>query len=539
MDIKKITLYMALALVLFALWSAWQKDYPVHQAAPTTQATTTATTTTTADTTTTTTSPAITQLTTIPANRIVHVHTNVLDLDIDTLGGNVINTKLPKYSASLNTPDVPVQILSNQTDNLYVAQSGIQSAANGKPIQYSVAQKDYTLQPNAQTLDITLTGRNQAGLKITKTFHFSQDNYTIDINYQIANTSSKAWAGKIYNQIVRKKPGKIKGFSYHTFTGAAISSSEKPYEKISYKKMDQANLSRDISGGWTAMQQRYFLTAWVPDQSTTHHYYSRVTDQDIYTVGIATPVNIASGQQISSSSKLYVGPEIAANLKPLAKGLDLTINYGWLWPISVAIFWVMQKIFNVVGNWGWSIVIITLLIKLIFYKFSETSYRSMAKMRVLAPQMKALQERYKDDRQKLSQATMELYRKEKANPISGCLPMIIQIPFFIALYYVLIAAVQFRHAPFIFWIHDLSVKDPYYILPILMGLSMLLTTKLNPAPPDPTQAKMMMLLPVVFTVLFISFPAGLVLYWLVNNLASALQQWYIMKRYEHTHPRRK
>jgi len=294
--------------------------------------------------------------------------------------------------------------------------------------------------------------------------------------------------------------------------------------------MDKANVSRAVKGGWLAFQQRYFLGAWVPNQHQAQHYYSRVNG-DIYTLGFVGPqLKVASGDQLRTRTTLYAGPEMADRLAVVAPHLDLTVDYGWLWALSVSIFWIMKHIYNFFGNWGIAIILVTLLIKLIFYKLSEKSYRSMAKMRKLSPQLQTLKERYGDDRQRMSQATMELYRREKVNPLGGCLPMLIQIPFFFALYYVLIESVELRQAPFMLWIQDLSAKDPYYILPLLMGASMYFQQKLNPAPPDPIQARMMNLMPVMFTALFLTFPSGLVLYWLTNNCLSILQQWYIMRR---------
>jgi YidC/Oxa1 family membrane protein insertase len=526
MNNRRLILYILLAFVVFSLWSAWQKDYgpkPITEQ-PTAKADQAVPTLAKPKTTIT--------VAKIPAKRIIHARTDVLDVAIDTLGGNVISAKLLKYPADLKTPAIPIQILTPKPDELYIAQSGLIGVLNHKPLQYTAAQKKYILSPDQKELQVKLSGRNGRGLLITKTFKFTQGSYAIDVNYQINNQSGKNWSGQFYTQIKRKKPAAKGGmFILHTFTGAAISSPEKPYEKLSYAKLDKEELARDISGGWLAMQQRYFLSAWIPDQNKTHHYYSHV-DDDVYTIGMTNGIDVAAGKQNNFGAKFYVGPEIQKNLAPLANHLDLTIDYGWLWIISVAMFWLLQHIYNFVGNWGWAIVILTILIKLVFYKFSEKSYISMAKMRTLAPKIKALKERYGDDKQKMSQATMELYKKEKINPLGGCLPQLIQIPFFIALYYVLIEAVQLRQAPFIFWIHDLAVRDPYFILPVLMGICMFLTQKLTPMSPDPSQQKMMMFMPVIFTVLFASFPAGLVLYWLVNYLVSGLQQWYIIRKYE-------
>ncbi len=523
MDNKKIFLYALLALVCFSIWSAWQKDYGVKPAPVKTEAAAASQEAV----------PALEKpkpvkiAEKIPEQRIVHMRTDVLDLAIDTLGGNVIGAKLLKYPVALKKPDIPVQIFSDAPDNLYVAESGLIGIQNHKSLQYQVSHKGpYT---------VNLSWRNSLGVAVIKTFILDKGGYAINVNYQIKNNSGKDVSGQFYSQIRRKKPTEKGGiFSLHTYQGAAISSPEIPYEKIDYKKLDEKDLTRDIKGGWMAMQQRYFLSAWIPDQETTHHYYSHVAD-DIYTLGMTNAISIAKGQKINFGAKLYVGPEIEDNLAPLAKSLDRTIDYGWLWLLSAAIFWLMKQIYRFVGNWGWAIVIVTILIKLVFYKFSEASYVSMAKMRELGPKMKALKERYGDDRQKMSQATMELYKKEKINPLSGCLPQLIQIPFFIALYYVLLEAVQLRQAPFIFWIHDLSVRDPYFILPVLMGISMFLTQKITPMSPDPAQQKMMMIMPVFLTVLFASFPAGLTLYWLVNYICTGLQQWYVMRKHAKKH----
>lgn len=533
MDTRKIFLYAALCIVGLMLWSAWQNDYghkpnqtPVANSSTTSQVSLV---------------NNIAPNTTIPKeiakDRLIHVKTDVLDVSIDTLGGSIVNTSLIKYPQEKGKT-VPIQILTPQEDGFYVAESDLTGLNNNQPIAYKATNSNFVLSPNDKTLTLSLTGVS-GGISVVKTFIFNASSYAINIDYQINNKSNKSWSGQVYNQIKRKQPAEVKGFfALRTYDGAAVYTPEKPYQKLTYSKLNSENLSKDIQGGWVAMQQRYFLSAWIPDQNQTHHYYSSVADK-IFTIGMTTPITIASGEQSKISSKLYVGPEINNNLEPLAKGLNLTIDYGWLWFISVAIFWVMQQIFNVIGNWGWAIVIVTIVIKGLFYKLSEASYKSSAKMRLLAPKIQALKERYGSDRQKITQATMELYRQEKVNPLGGCLPMLIQIPVFIGLYYVLIEAVQLRQTPFIFWIQDLSTKDPYFILPVLMGISMYLTTKLNPPSPDPTQQKMMLFMPVIFTVLFASFPSGLVLYWLVNNVLSVLQQWHIIRRYEREHAQKR
>ncbi len=539
MDTKKIFIYGLLAAICFSLWGAWQKDYGNKPNQSQTATVQTKTTNDNNQTVPTLVNPNIIKVAKIPAARLVHVKTDVLDLTIDTLGGNIISAKLPKYPLDTKTPNIPVRILHTNPNKLYIAESGLIGAKdNNKPIQYKITQKQYTISPGQKSLVVNLKGYTAQGLVVTKSFTLTPGSYAVKLDYKINNQSNKSWSGQFYTQIKRKKPKQAGGlFRLHTYTGAAISSPKKPYKKISYSKMKKENLSQNIKGGWVAMQQRYFLSTWIPDQNKLHHYYSHVND-DIYTIGMTNRVNIGAGGQSKFSANFYVGPEVSENLAPLAKGLNLTIDYGWLWVLSVAVFWLMQHIFNFVGNWGWSIVIVTVLIKLVFYKFSEASYMSMAKMRALAPKMKLLKERCGGDKQKMGQATMELYKKEKINPISGCLPQLIQIPFFIAFYYVLIEAVQLRQAPFIFWLHDLSLRDPYYVLPILMGITMFFTQKMTPMSPDPAQQKMMMFMPLIFVVLFASFPAGLTLYWLINYLCSGLQQWYIMRKYERSHKKR-
>ncbi|HVV69916.1 MAG TPA: membrane protein insertase YidC [Gammaproteobacteria bacterium] len=552
MEHRRIILYIALMAILFALWQAWQKDYPPTSAVVTTPAgapgsvnvpPVSASQQAAAN------NPAPTPAavptgTTIPTNQslaghpLIHVNTDVFHATIDTQGGNVVQINLPKYPESLDTPNKPVQILNNDPNVLFVAQTGL-IGPNGPDTQtgqaiYTPQQTEYELAPNQNELNVSMTWQSPEGVKVTKTFTFKRGKYDVHVNYQIDNQSPQPWVGQLYAQLRQKPPTSSSGLlGLHTYNGAALSTTAEPYEKISYSKLGKENLDRTSVGGWLAMQQRYFLTSWIPSQSDTNHFYSRTDADGTLALGfVGKQLNVPPGKNTTAGAILYAGPELADDLKALAPHLDLTIDYGWLWPISVAILWVMKHIHAWIGNWGWSIVIVTLLIKLLFYKLSETSYRSMAKMRKLTPKIQAIKDRYGDDKQKMSQATMELYKKEKVNPLTGCLPMIVQIPFFIALYYVLIESVELRQAPFILWIHDLSVHDPYYVLPVLMGLSMWLQQRLNPPPPDPVQAKVMMLLPVIFTVFFLSFPAGLVLYWLVNNCLSVLQQWYITRKME-------
>jgi YidC/Oxa1 family membrane protein insertase len=470
-----------------------------------------------------------------PNNRIIHINTDVLNIDIDTLGGKIIKATLPKYYTSLQDK-TPLLLLNENPDTLYIAQDGLyQSNGLSNQLQYSASQKQFTLDKNQNQIQIILNAKDKQGLEITKIFTFKRNNYEINVEYKIKNQSGKTWIGNYYMQLNRSIGEKKKKtlFSLPSFFGVAISTPDKPYKKLSFKKISEQPIDQSDKGGWLAMVQNYFLSVWVPNKDINYHYYS-VTNNGLYSVGIKSPIlSIKPGQSLTLQSNFYTGPKVAANLDAVAPHLSLTIDFGWLWIISVAIFWLMKFIYGFIGNWGWSIVMVTILIKLAFYKLSETSYKSMAGMRKLQPKIQQLKERYGDDKQGMQKAMMGMYKKEKINPLGGCLPMVIQIPFFLALYWVLLYSVELRQAPFIFWIKDLSVKDPYYVLPILMGVSMFLQQKLNPTPPDPTQAKMMMFLPIVFTLFFLNFPAGLVLYWLTNNVISFAQQWHITRKFEH------
>ncbi len=537
LDYLRIALYATLVALIFILYQAWEQDHskPVKS-----------TTATTANNfvpeVTTDTAKPVVQTAAMPAGnataiiaQIIHVKTNLLQVDIDAAGGNITQVKLLKYPEELNSQNAYL-LLNNQPDTRYLAQSGLLSSAgpdtsSGQGI-YTSPQTDYSLADNQNEIKVNLFWQNQQGIKVTKTFTFKRDSYEVGVNYLVANQSQQPWDGNLYLQLMRKNtpPVNHQGFvNFATYFGAAVSSPDKKFQKITFKEMDKSNISQTITGGWAAMIQHYFVSAWIPDKNSTLQYFSRVSDDGLYTIGMLGPkLAIAPGQSLDTHAEFYSGPAIADDMEKASPSLKLTIDYGWFWFISAIIFWMMQKIYNFVGNWGWSIVLVTVVIKLMFYHLSAKSYRSMSALKKLQPKMTALKERYGEDKQKFTQATLELYKKEKVNPMSGCLPILVQIPVFIGLYWVLIESVQLRHAPFILWIHDLSTKDPYYVLPLLMGLSMFLQQRLNPPPADPVQAKVMMLMPVIFTALFINFPAGLMLYWFVNNTLSFLQQWYIM-----------
>lgn len=542
MDIRRFILYMALGLVGLSLWNTWQADYPVK---PPVVGISTSKLTSEGhllpqslanDKDKLVVEPTSSQTSSDPA-QLIQVKTDVLDIQIDLKQGDVVSGNLLKYPESVEEKNKPFSLLQTQPNERYVANSSL-FVASGSQIQpvnfnYISDKSSYEL-TDEKPLVVTLRGKNEDGLDVNKKFTFTKNSYLIDVAYQIENKGTTEWKGYLNTQLLRSSPKEDKSSIFHvgSYTGASYSNpGVHSYQKVSFSDMGKNNLDVDAKGGWIAMQEHYFLSAWIPDATSGNKFYTRALNGDFTIGSVSQPITVQPAEQKEISSKLYVGPEITSVLKGIAPSLDLTVDYGILWFLSSLLFSLMSAIYNVVGNWGWSIVIVTFLIKLAFYKLSATSYKSMAGMRKLQPKLQSLRERYGDDKAKISQATMELYRQEKVNPLGGCLPIVIQIPVFIALYWVLLESVELRQAPFIFWIKDLASADPYHVLPLIMGATMLIQQKLNPAPPDPMQAKVMMFLPVLFTGLFWSFPAGLVLYWIVNNTLSIMQQWYITRKY--------
>jgi YidC/Oxa1 family membrane protein insertase len=553
MDNQKLILFFALSFILLLLWQAWQQDY-----APQTPASS-------ADTAEDKASPPPTpedipatppvdgqtvlneQLANTPAvpselhkslesARRVHVVTDLLDVEIDTIGGDIRQADLRAYPVTAKTPDKPFQLMQDKGQHIFIAQSGLLSKQQAVTHHTLLtAQKnEYRLADDQDKIEVPLTWRGADGITVVKTYTFHRNSYVIELTQEVQNGSKIEWSGHAYRQFQRTKPGEDEKSSFiRTYTGGVIYSDENKYEKIKFDDMEKQDLSRDIKSGWAAMIQHYFVSAWIPPAGETDHYYSKAPADHPYVLGLVSPeVSVGAGESARFTSRLYVGPKEQHRLEKVEPGLKLTVDYGVLTVIAQPLFWLMEKIHSLLGNWGWSIVILTMCIKLVFYKLSETSYKSMANMRRLQPKIQALRERYGDDRQRMSQAMMEMYKKEKINPLGGCLPILVQIPFFIALYWVLLESVELRQAPFILWINDLSIKDPYYVLPLLMGATMFLQQQLNPAPPDPVQAKVMKMLPVIFTAFFAFFPSGLVLYWVSNSLLSILQQWIITRRIE-------
>ena len=479
----------------------------------------------------------------------IRVRTDVLELLLDPRGGSVVQVDLPRFPVSLERPDAPVRLLYADEET-YTAQSGLtHDAAAGLDHRarapthkdlYRAERLDYDFRGADAPRAVALHWRGPDGLEARKTYRFAPGRYLIEVEHELRNGSGEEWVGRQYRQLRRsagRAPDRASALFGNTqalsFIGPAYHDAE-TYHKLSFEDLEEREFAETYTDGWIALLQHYFVSAWIPERGAAEHYYTRVIRggrYPEYIIGMHSPATrVAPGGRATFATQLYVGPKEQNRLAEIADGLDLTVDYGVLTVLSKPLFWVLDWIYALVGNWGWAIVLLTVLIKLAFYKLSEASYRSMAKMRKFAPRFQQLRERHADDRAKLNEAMMKMYREEKVNPLGGCWPILVQIPVFIALYWVLLESVELRQAPFVGWVQDLSVRDPYYVLPVLMGASMIVQTKLNPTPPDPFQAKLMMALPVVFTVFFLFFPAGLVLYWLVNNLLSIAQQWYIIRR---------
>ncbi|WP_333608718.1 membrane protein insertase YidC [Arsukibacterium sp.] len=540
MDSQRSFLVIALALVSFLLWQAWQKDYgPQPSNAPTASSSSAGSNAgselssselqlTTADN-----EQAVTV--TAPSSRIISVTTDVMQIEIDSRGGDIVGLKLLDYEQTKGS-NQPYVLMRRQPGFEYVAQSGLMGRdgpddqRTPRPV-YQVAQQHFELTGDSLVVPMQV---EQNGLIVEKRFVFSPGQYDVRVEYLVQNQSDEIKTVLPYQHLVQNiDSGESSSMFMPIYRGAAYGSSDERYKKYDFGDMQKKNLLVASQGGWVAMLEHYFVAAWVPDQQSENQLYSLIHGRQGVIGSRANSIDIEPGQSVVISSTFYAGPKNQDNLAKLANGLDLTVDYGFLWFISQPLFWLLTLIQGFVINWGVAIICITIIVKGVMYPLTKIQYESMAKMRNLKPKIEELQARYKDDRQKMGPAMMELYRKEKVNPMGGCLPMLIQMPIFLALYWVFVESVELRHAPFMLWITDLSAKDPLYILPILFGLSMFAMQKLTPMQvTDPLQQKIMMWMPVAFSIFFFWFPSGLVLYWLVSNLISLAQMLYIYKGME-------
>ena len=472
--------------------------------------------------------------------RIITVHTDVLEVKIDLVGGDVVGAALKNYPKTLDDPSDPFVLLERNATRTYVAQSGLvgPDGIDQKERATYRAERDVYELSGSEPLEVTIehVGSDSA-LRVTKSFLFSPGSHTVTVNQTISNPSGVSAQVTPFVQLKRdSSPAPVAsdaGMGMQPFLGSALTQPDQRFTKFDFEDMAEDPFRADLTGGWIAMLQHYFVSAWVPDPNSTYRFRTRQTQSGDNIIGYTGPaLAVAPGETVVVSNQLYVGPKNQSVLADLATHLDLVVDYGWLWWIAQPLFWLLTVIQGVVVNWGVAIICLTLLVKLAFFQLSAAGYKSMARMRKVQPRIMAIREEYANDKAKQSQAMMELYKKEKINPLGGCFPILVQMPVFIALYWVLMESVELRQAPFALWIHDLSVMDPYFVLPILMGASMYFMQKLNPAPPDPMQAKIMQWMPIVFTFFFLWFPAGLVLYWLCNNLLSMAQQYLINRRIE-------
>jgi YidC/Oxa1 family membrane protein insertase len=557
LDNRRLILFVALGFIVLSLWQAWeQHTAPQHPstgpivqpgaasgdvpAIPQTPVASDNKTT-----------PVVSTASAISRAERVEITTDLFQAVVDTLGGDLREVRLRKHPVSADQPNVPFRLMGDEGE-IFIAQSGLIGSAGDLPSHktpFAAAHKKYTLDDKNNDLRVPLTYQSKEGVRYTKTYVFHRNSYAVDVEFSVANAGKREWTGYLYGQFQRSYVDTSGGLTkIATFTGAAVYSPEHKFEKISFDDMAKKPLKRDTADAWVAMLQHYFVASYLPQKTERVELYTDVVESARYIAGYKqlTPTTVGAGQSGTLSTRLYVGPKEQRRLKVLAcpnadlsttpcseaeqtrtPGMELTVDYGALTVISGPLFWLLELLHSWIGNWGWSIVILTCLVKLAFYPLSAMSYKSMAQMRKVQPKLEAIKQQYGHDRQQMNQAMMELYRTEKINPFGGCLPILVQIPVFIALYWVLLESVEMRQAPWILWIHDLSSKDPYYVLPLIMGATMYLQQRLSPQPPDPIQRKVFTLMPIVFTGMFIFFPSGLVLYWTVNNLLSILQQWRI------------
>ncbi|MDP8566241.1 membrane protein insertase YidC [Methylophilus aquaticus] len=518
MDTRRLILFVIFSFSIMLLWDAWQQQHTPQPAATNSQ-------------------PALAAPTDKPQaaagfnlrkGERIQVKTDRYAAEIDTTGGDLRQLSLLEHKADDNSG--PYELMTDQSqDKLYVAQTGLKG--DGLPTHYqtfTAAQSIYAMQDGQDTLEVRLSSPESNGIAVDKIYVFHRGQYVIDVRYEIKNNSDKAISPSVYYQIIHDNQSNQGSKMMPTFTGGAYYTVADKYNKVKFDEMAKQDVSINAKDGWVGLVQHYFVSAWIPQSGNERKFYTTKLSEHDYSIGAMLPVGeIAAGSSKTVDAKLFSGPQVQQELEATAPGLEYVVDYGILTIIAKPLMWLLSHIHELVKNWGVAIIILTIMIKAAFFKLSASGYRNMAHLREIAPRMQALKDKFGDDKQKLQQAMMEMYRTEKINPMGGCLPILVQIPVFISLYWVLLGSVELRHAPFFGWIHDLSATDPYFVLPLLMGATMIIQTTLNPPPTDPIQAKVMKVMPVLFSVFFFFFPAGLVLYWLVNNILSIWQQWAI------------
>ena len=557
MNNQRFFLYIALAFVMYLIWLTWQQEHapqPIPQ-----QSSEQVSTIVDSDTQSTEDVPeapvsegfkqADVDLEQKPEetkkSQKIQIKTDVLDVIIDTRGGDIRQLDLPTYPISLKQQDQPFRLLYSDS-RTYIAQSGLRhdkvkgkQAANAlAPTHYDIFSSEkssYVLKEGEEKLDVKLTWFGNNNIKVEKIFTFYRNSFVFDVTHRVINKGSEKWVGRQYQQLRHSPiPSDRSWLRLPTYTGTAYY--DGAYHKHSFDDVGEEPLNMNVNGGWVAMLQHYFVSAWVPEAGEENRFYSKSvksSGEQQFLIGMLSEAKtVPPNSSIEFIRRIYAGPKLQHEMEKVAKGLDLSVDYGMFSILSKPLFWLLEWFYKLVGNWGIAIILVTVVVKLVFYKLSEASYKSMARMRKVQPRFQALRERYADDKAKLNQAVMEMYKKEKINPLGGCLPILVQMPVFLALYWVLVESVELRQAPFIFWIQDLSIRDPIFVLPLLMGISMYIQFKLNPTPPDPMQAKIFAMMPIMMTAFMAFFPAGLVLYWLMNNILSIAQQYVITKRIE-------
>lgn len=529
MDTRRLVLFVIFSMSILMLWDAWQRQHaPVadiqqvaNNNAVTAQSASVAGAVS-AD-------MAVDGDYKLQSGQRINVTTDLYKAEIETTGGDLRRLELLKHRASDNETNF-VLLDDAAKPMTYVAQSGLLGAdlPTHKTLFTSTAAS-YQMQEGKDQLEVRLSWIGN-GVTVDKVYTFHRNKYAIDVTYEVKNDTAASITPVVYYQIVHDSESNQGSMLMPTFTGGSYYTDTTKFKKLAFSDMDKEPLKVTSNDGWVGLLQHYFVSAWIPKDGLLREFYTEKLSDNMYRIGSkSTLSSIAPGASLSIPARLFSGPQTKKDLNSTAPGLEYTVDYGWLTVLAAPLFWVLSKIYDLVHNWGVAIIILTILIKAAFYPLSAKSYRSMAQMRELAPRLEAMKQKFGDDRQKMQTAMMELYKTEKINPMSGCLPILLQIPVFIALYWMLLGSVELRHAPFFGWIHDLSAIDPYYILPLIMGASMIIQTRLNPKPTDPIQAKVMTWMPVIFSVFFFFFPAGLVLYWVVNNIISIWQQWYVNK----------